>query len=261
LLEIQSPIAFERAQQMYNHQVTRSEVAAPPQGWRVAVLALIAGYVDSYGFLSYKVYASFMSGNTTQAGLQTGQEKLAEAGLDLLPIPLFVAGVFAGALLVHSSLRHRLSWLLGLVAALLAIAMAALNPATLPDWLGIVILSLAMGILNTTLTRVGEQTVSLGYVTGTLNNLAQHLALAVKRLPVPHAQGSRDTHGRRAVLLAGIWTAFLIGALLAGAATPRFGAWALLPPILTLVVLAAFGRALDADPGAGPWSSAAKLPG
>jgi uncharacterized membrane protein YoaK (UPF0700 family) len=218
------------------------EVTARVPGWQVAVLAVIAGYIDSYVFLNYKVYGSFMSGNTTQTGLQTGQGRLAEAGLNLLPIPLFVAGVFAGTLFVHSSLRHRLSWLLGSVAALLAVAMAAADPGVLPGWSGIILLSLAMGMMNTTVTRVGEQSVSLGYVTGDLNNLAQHLALAVKRVPAPH--GSGDTHGRRATLLAGIWAAFLIGAALAGAATPRFAAWTLVPPILVLLALIAFGRAV-----------------
>ena len=82
--------------------------------------------------------------------------------------------------------------------------MAAVYPGPLPGWFGIMILSLAMGIMNTTVNRVGEQSVSLGYVTGSLNNLAQHLALAVKRVPVTHAQGSWDTHGWRAALLAGV---------------------------------------------------------
>ncbi|HEY0551302.1 MAG TPA: DUF1275 family protein, partial [Verrucomicrobiae bacterium] len=36
---------------------------------RLAIqLALIAGYVDAYGFLAYGTYVSFMSGNTTQTG-------------------------------------------------------------------------------------------------------------------------------------------------------------------------------------------------
>ena len=81
-----------------------------------------------------------------------------------------------------------------------------------------------MGIMNTTVTRVGEQQVSLGYVSGTLNNLAQHLALAVRGLPLSHAERPHDTHLRRAGLLAGIWAAFVIGALLAGAVTPNFAA-------------------------------------
>jgi uncharacterized membrane protein YoaK (UPF0700 family) len=104
------------------------------------------------------------------------------------------------------------------------------------------VLSLTMGIMNTTVTRVGEQQISLGYVTGTLNNFAQHLALAVKGAPLSHAEGPHDTHLRRAGLLAGMWAAFVIGALLAGAATPNFAAWSLLLPILILSVLAAASR-------------------
>jgi hypothetical protein len=34
-----------------------------------AALALIAGFVDAYGMITYGVYVSFMSGNTTQTGL------------------------------------------------------------------------------------------------------------------------------------------------------------------------------------------------
>jgi len=223
---------------MDDYKVTPSERATLTQGWRVAVLAVIAGYVDSYAFLSYNVYASFMSGNTTQTGLQVGQQKFGVAGIDLLPIPLFVGGVFIGTLVVHSSRGHRLSWLFASVGVLLAVAMAAIYPAPLPGWLGIVVLSLAMGIMNATATRVGGQSVSIGYVTGCLNNLAQHLAMAIKRVPVPNPQGSWDTHGSRAALLAGIWSAFLIGAALAAAATPRFASWTLLPPILILFAMA-----------------------
>ncbi len=40
-----------------------------------------------------------MSGNTTQTGLQAGDGKFAEAGHNLLPIPLFVIGIFLGTLL------------------------------------------------------------------------------------------------------------------------------------------------------------------
>ena len=200
------------------------------QGALAAVLALIAGYVDAYTFLNYQVYGSFMSGNTTQTGLHAGQGGFAVAAYNFLPIPLFVAGVFAGALIWHSGLAQRSRWIFGLVAGLLALGLAAVAPGPLPGWFGIIVLSLAMGIMNTTVTRVGDQSVSLGYVSGTLNNLAQHLALAVKGVPLSHAEGPRDTHLRRAGLLAGIWTAFVIGALLAGAATPNFAALSLLLP-------------------------------
>jgi len=222
--------------------VTLPQDSARARGWLAAVLALISGYVDSYVFWNYKVFASFMSGNTTMTGLQAGQANLAEAGHNILPIPLFVVGVFAGTFLVHSSLRHQLRHLLGLVAALLAIDMAADYLGPPPGWFSIILLSLAMGILNTTITRVGGQSVSLGFVSGDLNNLARHLALAVQGVPVPQAESSRDTHVRRAALLASVWAAFLIGALLAGAATVLFTAWTLLLPTFVLLVLAGCDR-------------------
>src|ERR1039458_2618832 len=36
-------------------------------------LALVAGYLDGYGLLVLGTYVSFMSGNTTFAGLKSGQ--------------------------------------------------------------------------------------------------------------------------------------------------------------------------------------------
>ena len=83
-----------------------SQTSARVQGGQAAVLALIAGYIDSYTLLNYKVYASFMSGNTTQTGLGAGQGRLAEAAHHLLPIPLFLIGVFVGTFLLLGGLRH-----------------------------------------------------------------------------------------------------------------------------------------------------------
>ncbi len=152
-----------------------------------------------------------MSGNTTQTGLHTGRGQLAEAGHNLLPIPFFVIGIFVGTFLYHCGPRYAFLLICGLVATLLAAALAAACLDRLTGWFSITTLSLAMGLMNTAVTRVGGQSVSLGYVTGDLNHLADHLALAVKRVPVPQAQGPWDTHGRRAAWLVGIWTAFLIG--------------------------------------------------
>jgi uncharacterized membrane protein YoaK (UPF0700 family) len=83
----------------------------------------------------------------------------------------------------------------------------------------------------------------LALIAGDLNNLGQHLALALKRVPVINPQGSWDTHGLRAAMLAGVWCAFLVGAMLGGAATVRFAAWTLVPPIQVLLALAALDRA------------------
>ena len=178
------------------------------------------------------------------------QERAISPALEynFLPIPIFVAGVFIGTFLVYSCLANRLRLLFAVVAALLllGIATVALTPGA--AWLGIIALSLAMGIMNTSVTSVGPQRINLGYVSGTLNSLARHLALAAKKMPLLDATGPQDTHARRAVLLAAIWTAFILGALLAGIATPRYSALSLVFPVVILLGLAAFNPALE--PGA-----------
>ncbi len=96
--------------------------------------------------------------------------------------------------------------------------------------------------MNTALSQVGAQSVNLTFVTGTLSRLGTHLALAVKHAPLSDSQGPWDTHPRRALTLATIWAGFLTGAIVSGAATPRFGTWILLAPMLILLVLAARDR-------------------
>jgi uncharacterized membrane protein YoaK (UPF0700 family) len=218
-----------------------SQGSARVQGWGALGRALISGYVDSYTLLHFGVYASFMSGNTTSAGFHAGQAKLAAAAHSMLPIPFFVLGIFVGTLLVEAYQHNELPRLSALVAAMLAVGVAAAYFAW-PGWLSIVILSTAMGIMNTSITRVGGQPVSLGFVTGDLNNLAQHLAMGVTRAPVAQTQGSWDTHWRRAALLAGVWATFFLGAVLGAGLASRFEVWTLLLPAILLLVFALLER-------------------
>lgn len=216
---------------------------ARAQGRGAAFLALVAGYVDAYAFVRYQLYVSFMSGNTTQTGSGAGQAKLTEAGHSLFPIPFFAIGVFIGTLQGRSGLRHSRRQTLGVVAGLLAVGLGVEIGGQLPGWGTIAILSLAMGIMGTTISRVGEQAVSVSYVTGSLSNLMTHLALAARGEPLPRSQGAWDTHQWRAALLATVWGGFFVGAVLCGALTARFGAWTLVLPSLALLAFAASPRA------------------
>jgi uncharacterized membrane protein YoaK (UPF0700 family) len=198
--------------------------------WGVAgALALVSGYVDAYALMNFGVFASFMSGNTTTGGAQAGHGSFAAAGHDLLPIPFFVLGIFCGTLIPRNEQQRPLFRRSIVVALLLSLAAVA-GYWKLPGWPGIVLLSIAMGILNTSITQVGAQNVSLGFVTGDLNGLGQHLALGMKGTPLAGAQDSSDTHWWRATVLGTIWSAFLIGAVLGSAMTARLAIWALLLP-------------------------------
>lgn len=207
-----------------------------------AALAMIAGFVDAYGIITYGVFVSFMSGNTTQAGYQTAEGLFGPASRAALAILFFVVGAFAGTLLVEAAGRLARRAVFGVVAAALAEVVGLTYFGFLPVGFGIAIVSAAMAVMNSAFLRVGAQSVSLTFVTGTLSRVGSHLAFAAQRAPLADAQGPWDTHLRRALLLTRVWAGFLAGALVSGAATPRFGAWVLLAPALILAALAAFDR-------------------
>jgi uncharacterized membrane protein YoaK (UPF0700 family) len=218
------PVNGSVASKSSGRELRSLRLAGERQEWLAAGLAMIAGFVDAFGMITYQTYLSFMSGNTTQTGYQTGQGNFGAAVPSALAIVFFGGGSFAGALLAHSAVRRIRRLVFGMVAFSLALIIGFTRLAVVSDGVGIAVISFAMGAMNTALSRVGAESVSLTFVTGTLTRIAVHLALAVRRAPLPDSQGSWDTHQHRARLLAGIWAAFLAGALLSGATTPRFGA-------------------------------------
>ncbi len=207
-----------------------------------AALALIAGFVDAYGMITYGVYASFMSGNTTQTGYQMAEGAFGPVSLSALAILFFVVGSFVGTLLVEFAGRYARQVVYCVVAAALAAIVGLTQSGMLTGAFAIGAISVAMGVMNTALSRVGAQAVSLTFVTGSLSRVGSSLALALRRAPLRDAQGPWDTHLRRAVLLARLWLGFLVGAFLAGAGTPRYGALVLAAPAIILAILAVFDR-------------------
>jgi uncharacterized membrane protein YoaK (UPF0700 family) len=203
---------------------------------------MVAGFVDAYGIIAYGVYVSFMSGNTTQTGYQAGQEAFSAAAPSALAILFFVGGSFAGTLLAAVAGRRARQLIFGAAAAALAAVVGFTQLGSVSAGVLIATASFAMGVLNAALSRIGAQSVSLTFVTGSLSRIGAHFALALRRASLADAQGPWDTHLRRAFILARVWVGFLAGALLSGAATPRFGVWVLLGPVLILSALAAFGR-------------------
>lgn len=214
------------------------------QGSRALARVLISGYVDAYALLKFGVYASFMTGNTTSGGVHAGEGNLAAAGHSLLPIPFFLLGILVGTLLVHADRNKSLRRISVLVAVMLALGVACAYLAW-PAWLGITLLSTAMGFLNTSVTQVGGQPVSLGFMTGDLNNLALHMAHGILGVPVERALDERDTHWRRAALLGSLWMFFLAGAVLGASLASRVAVWTLLLPAGLLLLLALLEPAAD----------------
>lgn len=201
-------------------------------------LASVAGYVDAHSLLRFHVYASFMSGNTTRGGVDLSGGLPWNTALNLLAVLFFVVGAFLGAALLYSRERAARFGTLAVTLGLLVVDMVAGAVHPFP-WLSVALLSAAMGCLNSTVTRIGGQPINIGYVSGELYKLAEHLALAYRNLPVEHSEGATDTHLRRAALIASMWGMFLAGALAGGLAEhslPAVGLW--IPVAVLIAVLA-----------------------
>lgn len=206
--------------------------------WASAIfLALTAGYLDGYGLLVLGAYVSFMSGNTTFAGLRSGQGNFHAALPSAIAILSFVTGSFLGNLLSQSRLRHSHRLIFGVIAGLLATVAGLERHGLGYAAAEIALLSVAMGLMNPALSKVGAEAVSLTFVTGTLNRIGGHLAGAVGRKPLPDGNGPGDSHLARARVDAGIWTGFLVGAALSGMAGAHFRMWALLPLCFVVIAL------------------------
>jgi len=206
-------------------------------------LALNAGYVDGFGLLYLGTSVSFMSGNTTTTGLKSGQGDFHAALPTAIAVLFFVAGSFLGTLIIQSRLRnsHRLTFLA--VAGLLATVAVLERHGPRNVFVEIAMLAVAMSMMNPALSKVGAESVSLTFVTGTLNRVGGHLAAAAGRQPLLDGQGPKDSHLVRAQIEASVWSGFVFGAGLSGMAGSHFPLWvALLPPFVVMIAMGLFSK-------------------
>ncbi|WKT88565.1 DUF1275 family protein [Microbacterium maritypicum] len=192
------------------------------------VLSGVAGYVDAIGFIDTGgFFVSFMSGNSTQAGVDILEQGLASSLLPLTLVVAFVLGVAVGAMIGGNGRRR--AW--AVAASASAVALSAVLAAVVPTsparfWM----LAVAMGALNTLYLSDGRARVAITYATGTLVSLG----LAVAAL----LTGRSGSAWRRPLLLWGS----LAGGAVVGAAAHRLGSGPAL--LLAAVVLAAAGVGL-----------------
>jgi uncharacterized membrane protein YoaK (UPF0700 family) len=142
-------------------------------------LSALAGYVDAIGFLYLGgVFVSFMSGNSTQLGVNLAAGRWLNAAEALGVIALFVIGVAAGCLIVLGHGVRRQPWVL-LVEASLLVASGLCYSFGLSS-AAIAVIVLAMGLENAVFHIQGGGGVGLTYVTGTLVKVGLQVATALR---------------------------------------------------------------------------------
>ena len=199
-------------------------------------MALSAGYLDGYGLVVLGTYVSFMSGNTTMTGVRAGQGNFAAALIPGIAIVGFVAGSAAGTVITHVRRRHA-PWLVFLLIAALLVTVALVGGQGAHPKVDVALLSFAMGMVNPMLPKIGGESVSLTFMTGTLSRIGGHLGLALVGAAVPGSEGAWDTHLHRARVITQLWASFLIGAVLAAVAMSVARNFALWPAIALMLLI------------------------
>jgi len=186
------------------------------------VLSSTAGYVDAVGFIDTGgLFVSFMSGNSTQAGVVALEQGAAAAFLPFLLVVSFVAGVTVAAIAGGHGRRRVLPLLVATASLGLSVGLTALTPEAIARFL---LLAFAMGALNTLYLADGRARVPVTYATGTLVSVGLGLAALMS--------GGPRTAWQRPFLLWGS----LAGGAVVGAAAHQLGSVTAL--LLATVVLA-----------------------
>ena len=231
------------------------------KAWLAIMLAWVAGFIDAVSYLTLlHIFVSHMSGNSVGTGADLARHQWDAAARRAFPIPVFVLGVFSGAIVGiatrRAGIRRRLSIALlleiVLLVAFIVFGFAAAPTGNLPsapvwhDYLLTSLLVFAMGLQSSALRRVRGQSVHTAYVTGMLTHCAEDAAAlffrGFDRLRSRSSEllASRRDHFSGMIFYGGIWLAFVLGALCGGLGESRWNLRALIVPVLALALIIAF---------------------
>lgn len=239
----------------------RTQLPGHPKAWIACSLAWAAGFVDVVVWLIlYHVYTSHMTGNTASFADELMQGKWRDAfhyGWVILP---FIGGLLYSAATTKAARRggFHASFSIALITEVLLLgAFIALGskyvdkaqlkpPAGAIEYLLLSMPAAAMGVQTVTVTNINGLRVYTTYLTGSLSKFSEAV--------VDYLFWIRDrTRGRftsrfgrvlrlslrrrsfqHAILTAGLWIGFFMGALCGAIAEPRFELTSLFAPMAVL---------------------------
>ncbi len=132
---------------------------------QACLLAIIAGYADAVGFLTYDTFAGLMTGNTILLGISLSNAKFGAAFFQFAMIAVFTAGVILARVFLR---LHGQPWVPMILVSILLILCGFLRrdiaaPA----------LALAMGLQNSAANRFNGIALNTVFITGNLQKLGE----------------------------------------------------------------------------------------
>lgn len=204
--------------------------------WQACILAIVAGYADAIGFLTFGAFAGAMTGNTVLLGIALAGAQYADAAQSAIIIAAFMVGVAFSAVLGS---KLPLAAILGIEAA------AIVGAALIAPHFAAPVLAFAMGLQNATMTRFSGTSLNTVFLTGNLQKMMQDFLGRFTGSPKPAQSGSAQSGSAESgpaesATIAWVWLAYL-GGVAAGAFADRLLAYPLLP-VVALLPLALIRR-------------------
>jgi uncharacterized membrane protein YoaK (UPF0700 family) len=172
---------------------------------RACILAAIAGYTDTVGYLRFDAFAGLMTGNTVFLGIALSNGSLEQA----LHFGAIILSFFVGVLVARTLLRFHC-----VPAAVLSLSSVMLVVCAFYEAAGgALILAFAMGTENAAATRFGKVTLNTVFITGNLQKFGEGL---VGRLWPGQGRHAEAPPGVVAIFGL-VWLSYAVGAALGAA--------------------------------------------
>jgi uncharacterized membrane protein YoaK (UPF0700 family) len=230
-------------------------------------LAFVAGYVNAVGFVVLGIFTSHATGNVGRFANELASPRFATAGPAGVLVVAFFGGAFAASMAIESPFFTRpakaYGFALGLEALLLCVFVVLAGVVRGATDLEAGLLSFAMGMQNSLVTRLSGAVVRTTHLTGVITDLGIEAARWFRwwrsrlsaKIPVDVVLGARATERPslpKIALLGVIAGSFTLGAVLGSAAGAAYAHPAMLAPSAALAAGAAYAFAIRDASGSVP---------
>lgn len=204
---------------------------------QAVLLAMIAGYADTVGYLRFEAFAGLMTGNTIFLGIEVAGGKWGAAGFHATIIAMFLIGVVTAQALARLGTPV---WATLTGTALLLVLSGVVGKSA-----GALVLPLAMGLQNSAANRFNGVALNTVFITGNIQKVGEGLINWIWR------QSSGKPAGDSGFAIYGlVWIAYAVGA-----GFGAIGEHAMTYPLLLPAAVLPFVM-LQMDRAAAPASSA-----
>jgi uncharacterized membrane protein YoaK (UPF0700 family) len=227
------------------------------------LLTGVAGYIDVFGYIFiYGIYVAHMSGNTVAAARHMVDLQWYRFLRHAWPIVTFTAGLILGAIMFEFQIRRvRLPFAATLMLETILvggfiIAAYGINfvPAVPPQpagryYLNVALLTVAMGMQNVTIRKVGGLNVYTTFVTGSLVKFAEATASFIfwvrrrtrnrfrARIAKVIRVAPRQKDMLHVLLTGALFVSYLVGAYFGALAGLRYKLMAMFVPLAVLIIV------------------------